>query len=76
MIEKKSNNNSKCNNCYSIIALCVSFVSIGLIIGNFIGNCQKNKAYTKKLKCNTKHQDAYSGSTCKWSKNDTIKNNY
>ena len=76
MIDQKLNNHLKCNNCYSIIALCISFLSIGLIVGNFMGKCQKKKCSKKTLKCNTKYQDAYSGSTCKWKNNDTIKKNY
>ena len=56
-------------NCYAIIALCVSFLALGLLIGNWIGQCAGNKNYNK---CDKKYgsysTDGKSGSTCDWSK--------
>tara|TARA_B110000467_G_C17815459_1_gene212207 strand:+ start:204 stop:467 length:264 start_codon:yes stop_codon:yes gene_type:complete len=43
MVEKSKSNCSTCSNCYVTIALCVSFLAIGMIIGNCIGKCQSNQ---------------------------------
>ena len=57
------------NNCYAIIALCVSFLVLGLLLGNWIGQCTNTSKYKK---CNKKYQsystDGNTGSTCSWSK--------
>ena len=53
------------NNCYAIIALCVSFLVLGLLLGNWMGQCTKTNKYKKYQSCST---DGNTGSTCSWSK--------
>ena len=58
------------NNCYAIIALCVSFLALGLLLGNWMGQCTKTKNYkTCNInKCKSYKTDGNTGSTCSWSK--------
>ncbi len=65
MAEKSKLNCSHTNNCYAIIALCIACLTLGLVIGNWIGKCQKSK------KCQYYTIDGQAGSTCNWSKKDT-----
>ncbi|MAZ58467.1 MAG: hypothetical protein CMP56_03550 [Flavobacteriales bacterium] len=68
--EKTSNCGSKSNNCYAIIALCVSFLAIGMLLGNWMGKCTKTKTYYDTKKCQSYSVDGKAGSTCNWSKYD------
>lgn len=68
MVEKSKSNCSTCSNCYATIALCVSFLAIGMIIGNCIGKCQSNQKCYKSKKCSQYSGDGQSGSTCNWTK--------
>ena len=61
---QKCSSNSK---CLSIIALCISCLTLGLLIGNWIGKCNINSKQMKTKKCIKYDYDGYSGSTCKWS---------
>ena len=72
----KENNVCSNNNCYAIIALCVSFLVLGLLVGNWAGKCaSKSKKCNKIKKYQSYSVDGEAGSTCTWSnKNDTIKN--
>ena len=54
-------------NCYAIVALCVSFLTLGLLIGNWVGKCTKNSKNCNVKKCKSKYIDGTSGSTCNWS---------
>ncbi|MBE37662.1 MAG: hypothetical protein CMP50_03290 [Flavobacteriales bacterium] len=66
MSEKKNSNCSTSSNCYAITALCVAFLTLGLVIGNWIGSCQKSKKYESYS------IDGKAGSTCTWSKAEKI----
>ena len=66
-IEKNSCSN---NSCYTITALCVSFLTLGLVAGNWIGNCTKKNKCNKVKKCQSYSVDGKVGSTCVWSKTD------
>ena len=68
--EKKSNSCSTSSNCYAIIALCVSFLAIGMLFGNWMGKCTKSKKYYDTKKCQSYSVDGKAGSTCTWSKSD------
>ena len=58
--------NSKHSHFYAIVALCVSFLTLGLVLGSWMGKCSKSKkVYTKK--CHSYNIDAKTGSTCNWS---------
>tara|TARA_B100000902_G_C27266347_1_gene893738 strand:+ start:476 stop:709 length:234 start_codon:yes stop_codon:yes gene_type:complete len=61
MSEKNKENCYKSYNCYAITALSVAFLTLGLVIGNWVGKCQKYK------KCQSYSIDSQTGSTCKWS---------
>jgi len=82
MVKEKNNQcNSKCNNCYAIIALSISIFTLGLFLGNLIGKCSNaSKKYNVKKcksyqidndtkKCKSYQIDGTTGSTCNWSKN-------
>ena len=71
MAEKTKLNCSHTSNCYAIIALCIACLTLGLVIGNWIGKCQKSKKYNKSKKCQSYTIDGQAGSTCNWSKKDT-----
>ncbi len=64
MSEKAKSNCSTNTNCYAIIALCISLLTLGLLIGNWIGKCQKSK------KCQSYSVDGKAGSTCNWPKTE------
>ena len=69
-------NKASCNNnCYAIIALCISFLVLGLLIGNWIGKCQKTASCKKMKKCQSYSVDGKAGSTCTWSKSSDSINN-
>ena len=67
MSEKTKSNCSTSSNCYAVIALCVAFLTLGLLIGNWVGKCQKTKKYNKTKKCQSYSIDGKTGSTCTWS---------
>ena len=64
MSEKSNSNCSTNGNCYAIIALCISFLTLGLLIGNWVGKCQKAKKYQSYS------VDGKAGSTCNWPKTE------
>jgi len=64
MSEKAKSNCSTNGNCYAILALCISLLTLGLLIGNWIGKCQKSK------KCQSYSVDGKAGSTCIWPKTE------
>jgi hypothetical protein len=66
MSEETKQNCNKSNNCYTIIALCKSFLTLGLLIGNWIGQCQKLKKCNKVYKYKSYSLDSQTGSTCNW----------
>ena len=68
--ETKSNYCSKSSNCYAITALCVSFLAIGMLLGNWMGKCTKSNKYYDTKKCQSYSIDGKAGSTCTWSKSD------
>ena len=70
MIEKASNCCAKSSKCLAISALCVSFLTIGMLIGNWMGKCTKSKKYYDTKKCQSYSVDGKAGSTCTWSKTD------
>ena len=70
MSEKAKSNCSTNGNCYAILALCISFLTLGLLIGNWIGKCQKSKKYQKSKKCQSYSVDGKAGSTCSWPKTE------
>ena len=70
MSEKTNSNCSTSSNCYAITALCVAFLTLGLLIGNWIGSCQKSKKCNKAKKCQSYSIDGKAGSTCTWSKTE------
>ena len=70
MSEKGKLNCSTSSNCYAIIALCVAFLTLGLLIGNWAGKCQKSTKCNKSKTCQPYSLDAKSGSTCTWSKTE------
>ena len=72
MSEKTNSNCSTSSNCYAITALCVAFLTLGLLIGSWIGSCQKSKKYQKSKKCQSYAIDGKAGSTCTWSKAEQI----
>ena len=65
--EKKSNCCSKSSNCYAVIALCISFLAIGMLLGNWMGKCTKSKKSCDIKKCKSYSVDGKAGSTCSWS---------
>ena len=65
MTGEKSNNNCSTSNCYAVTALCVSFLVLGLVLGNWMGKCSKNQKYNPK-KCKSYKVDGKAGSTCTW----------
>ena len=68
--EKTSNCCEKSSNCYAITALCISFLAIGMLLGNWMGKCTKSKKYYDTKKCQSYSVDGKAGSTCTWSKSD------
>jgi len=68
MSEDKNSICSTSSNCYSVIALCVSFLVLGLILGNWMGKCNKINKCNKMKKCQSYSVDGKAGSTCTWSK--------
>ena len=50
MSEKTKSNCSPCSNCYAVIALCISCLVLGLLVGNCMGKCQKTKKCNKTEK--------------------------
>lgn len=76
MNQINENTNCKHNNCYAVIALCVSFLALGLLIGSWVGKCNKGAKYSKTKKCQSYTVDGKAGSTCTWSteKNTVQKN--
>ena len=70
MGEEKKSSCSTSNNCYAIVALCVSFLAIGLILGNWMGKCSSSKKGYSTKKCQSYSFDAKTGSTCSWSKTE------
>ena len=66
--EKKSTCCSKSNNCYAVIALCVSFLVLGMLLGNCMAKCGQSKKCNKAKRCHTYDVDGKAGSTCTWSK--------
>jgi len=66
MTENKKSNCST-PNCYSVIALCVSFLALGLILGNWAGTCSKIQKCKKNKKSQKYSVDGKAGSTCTWS---------
>ena len=67
MAGERDNKNCSTSNCYAVIALCVSFLVLGLVLGNWIGKCSKGKKYKTK-KCQSYNVDGKVGSTCVWPK--------
>tara|TARA_B110000014_G_C19516141_1_gene277773 strand:- start:228 stop:434 length:207 start_codon:yes stop_codon:yes gene_type:complete len=47
MSEETKSNCSRSSNCYAVTALCVSLLVLGLLVGNWIGKCQKTKKCNK-----------------------------
>ena len=47
MSEETKSKCSPCSNCYAVVALCVSFLVLGLLAGNWMGKCQKIKKCNK-----------------------------
>ena len=76
MSENKKSHCSTSINCYSITALCVSFLTLGLLVGSWIGNCQKSTKYNKVNKCQSYSTDGNTGSTCNWSKKENDNKKY
>ena len=70
MAGEKENKNCSTSNCYAVIALCVSFLVLGLVLGNWMGKCSKGKKY-KTQKCQSYKVDGKAGSTCVWPKETT-----
>jgi hypothetical protein len=68
MSENKKSQCSTSINCYTVTALCVSFLTLGLLIGNWVGNCQKATKCNKIKKYQSYSVDGKAGSTCNWSK--------
>ena len=68
MAKEKENNTCSNNNCYAVTALCVSFLVLGLLVGNWMGKCSKNIKCSKTKKCQSYAVDGKAGSTCTWSK--------
>tara|TARA_Y100001968_G_scaffold310754_1_gene332001 strand:+ start:1534 stop:1764 length:231 start_codon:yes stop_codon:yes gene_type:complete len=69
MSQEKENNICSKNNCYAVTALCVSFLVLGLVIGNWMGKCTaKSKKCNKSKKCQSYSVDGKAGSTCTWPK--------
>ena len=58
---------STSGNCYAVIALCIAFLTLGLLIGNWVGNCQKSKKCNKAKTSKYYSVDGKAGSTCTWS---------
>jgi len=71
MAQEKENNNCSNNHCYAVTALCVSFLALGLVAGNWMGQCAKSKKCNKAKKCQSYAVDGKAGSTCAWSKAKT-----
>ena len=67
MTKENKNNSCSNNNCYAVTALCVSFLALGLILGNWMGKCSKKTKYSKTKKCQSYAVDGKAGSTCTWS---------
>ena len=70
--QSKSCNSSSCwTKCIAIIALVISLLCLGILIGQCMSNCssKKYKCKTKSYK-NCKKTDAYSGSTCNYEKKE------
>jgi len=74
MTQLKENTNCS-NNCYAVTALCVSFLVLGLLVGNWMGKCSKNTKWNKAKKCQSYAVDGKAGSTCTWSAIDNKKCN-
>lgn len=55
--EKTSNYCSKSSNCYAIIALCISFLAIGMLLGNWMGKCTNSTKYYNTKEFGTQVQD-------------------
>ena len=70
MAGEKGNNNCSTSNCYAVTALCVSFLVLGLVLGNWMGKCSKSKKYNPK-KCKSYKVDGKAGSTCTWPQETT-----
>ena len=66
--EKNNNFNSRCNNCYAIIALVISIFTLGLFLGNLMGKCSNSEKKYDVKKCKSYQIDGATGSTCNWSK--------
>ena len=54
------------NNNYSVLALCISFLVLGLLIGNWLGTCSQKNNYKNIKKCKSYSIDGAAGSTCTW----------
>ena len=65
MTTEKGNKNCSNGNCYAVIALCVSFLVLGLVLGNWMGKCSKSQKCNPK-KCKSYKVDGKAGSTCTW----------
>tara|TARA_B100001250_G_scaffold410521_1_gene437129 strand:- start:6654 stop:6896 length:243 start_codon:yes stop_codon:yes gene_type:complete len=58
------------SNCYAIIALCIALFTLGLLVGSWVGNCQKATKCNKTKKYQYYSVDGKAGSTCNWSKKE------
>ena len=70
MVEKNKENCINSHNCYAVTALCIAFLTLGLLIGNWVGKCQKATKDYKAKNCKSYSVDGTAGSTCSWSKNE------
>ena len=70
MSEEKKSTCSTSSNCYAVIALCISFLTLGMVIGNCIGKCSKSKKGCAVKKYESYSIDGKTGSTCNWSKTE------